>query len=207
MKYYKAKEVKKIFGITNMTLYNWKNNGTIGHIKINRNHYLYDISDLLKKIEANNGEDEPVFKTAIYARVSNTKQKNDLIKQEKLLREYAVVNGNKIDYVFTDIASGMNENRKDFNKMLKLVFDGSINKIIISYKDRLTRFGFNYFEYIFSLFDVEIEVVNLTKEEDFQTELTEDLISIIHHFSMKMYSNRRKKLKQIQKDILNFDND
>ncbi len=65
-------------------------------------------------------------------------------------------------------------------------------------KKQLRKY-YNYFEYIFKMFGTEIEVVNLTKEEDFQTELTQDLISIIHHFSMKMYSNRRKELNALKK--------
>ena len=68
-------------------------------------------------------------------------------------------------------------------------------------KDRLTRFSFDYFDYIFNLFGTKIEVVNLTKEEDFQQELTQDFISIIHHFSTKLYSNRRKQLKQLKNEL------
>jgi len=97
------------------------------------------------------------------------------------------------------ICSSHEEARKEFNDLLKLVFEYKINKIFISYKDRLTRFGYNYFETIFTYFGTKIEIVNLTKEEDFQTELTQDLISIIHHFSMKMYSNRRKELSKLTK--------
>ena len=73
----------------------------------------------------------------------------------------------------------------------------------ISYKDRLTRFGFDYFKHIFEEFGTKIVVLDELEEtnSDFQTELTNDLISIIHHFSMKLYSNRRKKLKEIEKLI------
>ena len=101
----------------------------------------------------------------------------------------------------------MNENRKDLNELIKLVIDNKVNKVFISYKDRLTRFGYNYFEYIFKMFGTEIEVVNLTKEEDFQTELTQDLISIIHHFSMKMYSNRIKELNALKKVLQHQENE
>ena len=137
----------------------------------------------------------------IYCRVSNTKQKDDLDRQEKLLKEYAVSNGYKVDYIFKDIASGMNEDRPKFNDLMSMVFNNQINKVFISYKDRLTRFGYPYFENIFNKFGTKIEVVNLTKEEDFQEELTQDLISIIHHFSMKMYSNRRKQLNELKKQL------
>ena len=137
----------------------------------------------------------------IYCRVSNTKQKQDLEKQEQLLREYCVKNGTKPDLVLSDIGSGMKEDRKNFQRLITLVKEGNVDTVYISYKDRLTRFGFDYFDYIFNLFDTKIEVVNLTKEEDFQQELTQDFISIIHYFSMKLYSNRRKQLKQLKNEL------
>lgn len=107
--------------------------------------------------------------------------------------------------IYDDVASGMNENRKSFNKLIDAVISGKIENIYISYKDRLTRFGYQYFETLFEKFGTKIIVINSTTEEDFQSELTQDLISIIHHFSMKMYSNRRKILKELQKNLENSD--
>lgn len=186
----KSKEFKKILGLSNQALYERRKKGSL-KFKIVNNVYFYWLEE--------NIETDTTRQNAIYCRVSNTKQKDDLDKQEKFLKEYAISNGFKIDYIFKDIASGMNESRKDLNELIKLVVENKINKVYISYKDRLTRFGYSYFEHIFKLFGTEIEVVNLTKEEDFQTELTQDLISIIHHFSMKMYSNRRKELNALKK--------
>lgn len=142
-------------------------------------------------------------KHVIYCRVSNTKQKEDLSRQENVLREYCIKRGIKPDYVYTDIASGMNEHRQGLNNLIADVKKGDIDTVYISYKDRLTRFGFGYFEYLFSLYGTKIEVVNLTKEEDFQQELTQDFISILHHFSKKLYSNRRKELKNLKKLLEN----
>ena len=85
--------------------------------------------------------------------------------------------------------------------IITLVKECKVDTVYISYKDRFTRFGFGYFDYIFNLFGTKIEVVNLTKEEDFQQELTQDFISIIHYFSMKLYSNRRKQLKQLKNEL------
>ena len=186
----KSKEFKKILGLSNQALYERRKKGSL-KFKIINNVYFYWLEE--------NIETDTTRQNVIYCRVSNTKQRDDLDKQETILKEYAVSNGYKIDYIFKDIASGMNENRKDLNELIKLVVENKVNKVFISYKDRLTRFGYNYFEYIFKMFGTEIEVVNLTKEEDFQTELTQDLISIIHHFSMKMYSNRRKELNDLKK--------
>ena len=137
----------------------------------------------------------------IYCRVSNTKQQDDLKRQETILREYCVSNGIIPDKVISDIASGMNENRKGLQELIGLVKDGKVKTVYVSYKDRLTRFGFDYFVYLFNLFGTEIKVVNLTSEEDFQQELTQDFISILHHFSMKLYSNRRKELKKLKSEM------
>lgn len=84
---------------------------------------------------------------------------------------------------------------------MDLVLEGEVDTIYVSYKDRFTRFGFGYLESICSKLGTKIVVVNSTSEEDFQTELTQDLISIIHHFSMKMYSNRRKEIKELEKSL------
>ena len=194
----KSKEFKKILGLSNQALYERRKKGSL-KFKIINNVYFYWLEE--------NIETDTTRQNVIYCRVSNTKQRDDLDKQETILKEYAVSNGYKIDYIFKDIASGMNENRKDLNELIKLVIDNKVNKVFISYKDRLTRFGYNYFEYIFKMFGTEIEVVNLTKEEDFQTELTQDLISIIHHFSMKMYSNRRKELNALKKVLQHQENE
>lgn len=193
----RSKELKKVLGLSNQALYERRKKGQL-KFKIVNNIYFYWLEDRL--------ETDTSRYNIIYCRVSNTKQKNDLDKQKQFLKEYAISNGYKVDYIFKDIASGMNESRNDLNKLIKLVINNKVNKIFISYKDRLTRFGYNYFEYIFKMFGTEIEVVNLTKEEDFQTELTQDLISIIHHFSMKMYSNRRKELNNLKR-ILKKEND
>lgn len=186
----KSKEFKKILGLSNQALYERRKKGQLKFKKVNEVYFYW--------LEENIETDANRY-NIIYCRVSNTKQKDDLDKQEQVLKEYAISNGYKVNYIFKDIASGMNESRKDLNELIKLVVENKVNKVFISYKDRLTRFGYNYFEYIFKMFGTEIEVVNLTKEEDFQTELTQDLISIIHHFSMKMYSNRRKELNDLKK--------
>lgn len=101
------------------------------------------------------------------------------------------------------MASGLNEERKGLNELMNLVFDRKICKVMVTYKDRLTRFGFDYFKSIFGKFGVEIEVLDENPEtnKDVENELTRDLISIIHHYSMKIYSTRRKKLKKIKEII------
>ena len=196
MRLVSAKEAKEYFHITGATLYQWKEKGKINAKQLSTKKILYDIDSF--------EEFQPKIKqNVIYARVSNTKQADDLSKQIEIVKSYAISNGVKIDKVYKDIASGMNENRKELNSMLREIFAGNIDKVFVSYKDRLTRFGFDYFKNIFSEFGVEIVVIDELEEtnSDFQKELSNDLISIIHNFSMKLYSNKRKKLKEIEKLI------
>ena len=95
----------------------------------------------------------------------------------------------------------MNESRKQFNKLLEKVKGCQIKKIVISNKDRLTRFGFGYIETFCSMFNTKIEVVNLDSEKSFQEELSEDLIAIIHYFSMRFYGKRKSKLNEFEKSL------
>ena len=193
-----AKQVKELYHITGQTLYNWRENNHIEYKKLPSGRYMY--SELVPTNK------ESKRQNVIYSRVSNTKQKDDLVKQQRILREYMTSNGFIVDKIYSDIASGMNSDRNDFNNMISDCFDGKIDKIFITYKDRFIRFGFDYFVNILKKLDVEIVVINATTEEDFQPELTNDLISIIHHFSMKLYSNRRKELKELETKLKN-DND
>lgn len=197
MNFVSAKEAKEILKINPTTLKVWKDTGKIDTKKLSSKKILYDVDSVLGNDISNNKLN------VIYARVSNTKQQNDLYTQIETIKNYCLSQGIKIDKIYQDIASGMNENRKDFNILINDVISCKINKVYISFKDRLTRFGFDYLKNIFSKYNTEIIILDDFEEtnKSFQDELTNDLISIIHHFSMKLYSNRRKKLKEIEKII------
>ena len=190
-----SKQFREKYGISVATLWRRANIANTVKTKV-----LYGTKYYLDE-EASSCKEEEERINVIYCRVSNTKQKQDLEKQEQLLREYCVKNGTKPDLVLSDIGSGMKEDRKNFQRLITLVKEGKVDTVYISYKDRLTRFGFDYFDYIFNLFDTKIEVVNLTKEENFQQELTQDFISIIHYFSTKLRSNKCKQLKQLKNEL------
>ena len=196
MRYLKSCEICSELKISPATLKIWKDKNKIRYKKLSDRKYLYDIDSILNQSKSD--------EIAIYGRVSTTNQKEDLNRQIELLKTYCLSKGIKPTYVLSDIASGLNENRMGLNELLKLVFDKKISKVYITYKDRLSRFGFDYFKNIFSSFGVEIEILdeNPDTNTSVEKELTEDLISIIHHYSMKIYSSRRKKLQKI-KDILN----
>ena len=199
--YYTNEEIKNLLQVTTQTLMNWRKAGKLKYIKVSKKVILYpkkDIDILLNKPVSDKQERVNVM----YCRVSNTKQKDDLEKQKQILLDYCNSNGIIINKIYEEIASGMNEDRSELNKLIDDVIDYKIDTVYITYKDRLTRFGFRYFENLFDKYNTQIVVLNNNiNQENFEQELTEDLISIIHHFSMKMYSIRRKQLKKIQKEI------
>ena len=199
MRYVSSKEAKCILQINATTLKSWKDKGIISFKKLSDKKYLYDVDSILNKKE------DIKRKHVIYGRVSNTKQSNDLNTQIEMIKSYCISHGILVNEIYKDIASGMNENRKDFNLLLDEVLNGNIDTVYISFKDRLTRFGFDYLKNIFAKYNTKIFVIDDHEETNktFQDELTEDLISIIHHFSMKLYSNRRKKFKDIENILEN----
>ena len=195
MRYVSAGEAKRILHINPTTLKTWKDTGIIKYKKLTSKKFLYDIDSVENK------ENDQTRYNAIYARVSNTKQFEDLNQQIELVKNFCTSRGIVIDNIYKDIASGMNEDRKGFNNLIDDVIDGKINKVYVTFKDRLTRFGFDYFRRLFEKFGTEIVIIDTNEESNqtFQNELCNDLISIIHRFSMKLYSNRRKKFKEIEK--------
>lgn len=201
-----SKEVANLCGVTIHTVCMWRKEGRLPFMKINDRVILHKIEDVEKLLNKKifSEENAKKRKNIIYARVSTSKQKDDLKKQIQILNDFCNSNGIIIDEIFAEIASGMNEDREEFNKIIDLVINKEIDKIYITFEDRLTRFGFKYFENLFDKFDTQIVVLNnKINNESFEEELSNDLISIIHYFSMKMYSNRRKKLKEASKLIEN----
>jgi len=202
-KYLTKDEVMDMFKITYQTLHRWRQEGKIPYVRVSSRKIVYREEDIKKLLNEKIPEEYKKEKmNVLYCRVSSNKQKEDLKKQEQLLRDFCNANGNTIDLCLSEVASGMNENRKEFNKLIDLVIDNQVENVFITFKDRLTRFGFDYFKNLFQKYDCKIVILNNPVNEDnFDNELTEDLIAIIHHFSMEMYSNRRNKLKDIEKSL------
>jgi len=211
--YYTSKEVENILRVSPYVLSKLRLSGKIPYIRLGKKTILYRKSEIDSIFKNGNEQGISSFDineeslnsnrekklNIIYCRVSNNSQKDDLTKQKQLLLDYCNSNGIIVDKIFSEIASGMNEDRKKFNEILDLVIQNKIEKIFVTYKDKLTIFGFKYFENLCRKFNTEIIVINnQINEENFEKELANDLISIIHHFSMKLSSNRRKQFNKIQ---------
>lgn len=200
----KAKEVLKLLQITRVTLWSYVKSGKIHGTKIN-NRYIYNDDDVYALIGIKKDRKNKI--NISYSRVSTQSQKDQLKDQTKRIYESCITRNVKIDEQIEDIKSGMNGERKGFNKLLQKVIQGDVELIIIENKDRLIRFGFDVLETIFRYFGTKILVLNdALDNKSYEQELTEDLISIIHYFTMKSYSHRRK-LNKMRKILEETDNE
>ena len=186
-------EIRKILNISSQHLYELKKHGKIKVKQISDRKYLYLLPETFNTNRKN----------VLYARVSTTKQKKDLDNQIEVLKSFMLSKGHIIteDVIYKDIASGMNENRNGLQSLINDVKCGNVETIYITHKDRLTRFGFGYIEFICKLYQTNIVVLDDSENKTFEDELTQDLISIIHHFSMKMYGKRRNTLKKCKEEL------
>ncbi len=191
----KPKDFAEKIGVTVKTLQNWDNDGTLKAQRTPTNRRYYTEEQYLDYIGQGKSSQR---KVVAYARVSNAGQKDDLANQVEFLRNYANGKGIILDEVITDIGSGLNYKRKKWNQLLDSIMSNEIDTVYITYKDRFIRFGYDWFEKLAHKFNTQIVVLNnpdLSPTE----ELTEDLVSIIHVFSCRIYGLRKYK-KKIEND-------
>lgn len=203
-KLYTPREASKILGVTVTTLQTWDNQGKIKAVRTATNRRMFP----LEEIQKITGEYKPVnsdnSKYAIYARVSSHEQKakGDLQRQIDFLLENIPTKNKEDILVFSDVGSGLNDKRKGLLKLMAQASKGEITHLYIRYKDRLTRFGFNYLEMYMSSHGVKIVILDdTTPEKSIQQELIEDLIAIMTSFSGKMHGLRSKKNKILKEKM------
>lgn len=195
----KAKEVRSILGITQQTLYNWTKEGKIKFQKISDHLNVYDDNSVYALI--GNKQNKKNRKIISYSRVSTQNQKEQLKEQIQRIYDSCISRGIKLDEQLEDIKSGMSEDRPGFQELIQMVVKNEVELVVVENKDRLIRFGYSTIESIFKYFGTNILVLNDTIEnKTYEQELTEDLISIIHYFTRKSYSHRRK-LNKLIKDL------
>ncbi|MGL4998913.1 MAG: IS607 family transposase [Cetobacterium sp.] len=196
-KYIKPKYASELLGVSVKTLQRWDNDGVLKAFRspTDRRYYteeqIFDFKGVPGKQKRKN---------VVYSRVSTTNQKDDLINQNNFLLSYCASKGVIIDELISDLGSGLNYNRKKWNELLDRCFNGEIDTIYISHKDRFIRFGFEWFESFVNRFGTKIVVVNnevLSPNE----EIVQDIVSILHVFSCRIYGLRKYK-KVIKDEIL-----
>jgi predicted site-specific integrase-resolvase len=191
----KVKQLLEFTGISREHLSRLVKQGKIRTTKLPNGYYDYKDDDVYSYA----GKTRQKL-NIIYARVSTGKQKNDLVNQLENLEKFCAAQGFTIHRSYFDIASGIDfEKRKYFFEMLDLIIDRQVNRLFITYKDRLSRVGFGLFKHLFNKFGTEIIVINETGNEKLDSEeIFNEIISLIHCFSMKHYSKRRlKKIAEV----------
>lgn len=190
-KLYTLKEAKKLLGVTTRTIQRWDAEGKIRVVRTIGGRRRIPESEIKRIL--NIAEERVIVG---YARVSSASQRDDLERQLQLIKDYANKKGYGDIQILADIGSGLNENRKNFLKLLEMVSEKKVSKVIITYEDRLTRFGFKTLSRLFSSFGSDIEVVN-HKERTPQQELVEDLIAIVSRFVVRLYGKKSHKYKEV----------
>ena len=190
-----AKEVLRVLQITRPTLTKYVKEGKLKVTIKGNGRYDYDADSVYKMLNK-----DIERKTYLYARVSTSKQKKALENQVQLLKNFCFQNGYVINGIFQDIANGISfDKRKQFFELLDDILAGKVNRVIITYKDRLSRVGFELFVYLFRKYGCEIIVISEVGSEKLDSqEIFEEIISLLHCYSMKLYSSRKaKKIKEI----------
>jgi len=198
MKYLSSKTVTQMLGVTAQTLRNWDKEGKLKPSYVKSNGYrYYSEESILSYTQERKTKKE--LKVIGYARVSSKKQSDDLDRQVNNLNTY--ISNQYSDYeIITDIGSGINYNKPGLHKLIELINQKKVDKIIVLYKDRLLRYGFELIEYFAKLNNVEIEVID-KKDKAEETELVEDLVQIITVFSCKLQGRRKANTKKLLKEV------
>lgn len=189
-------KIKKKYDITSNTLRTWGESGKIRFIRIRdgKGKRLYNVEDVEKIL--GNSKQSVARKVVCYARVSSDHQKEDLDRQIELLhKSYPEAQ------IIHDIGSGLNYERKGFETLLEQIHTGTVKQVVVTYKDRVCRFGFELFEWILKKSNTELLVLNPSSEDKSgPQELADDLLSITTFFVARNNGLRSAKFRKQRKE-------
>jgi putative resolvase len=186
-------EAAKLKGVSISTLRRWEAEGKLVPERTESGHRRYDITKLL-------GVKPELSYTIGYARVSSHDQKEDLARQKQIIELFCATNGWQFETI-EDLGSGMNYNKKGLKRLIKLIVDAKVERLVLTHKDRLLRFGA---ELVFSLcehFGTEVVIINRTEDASFEEDLASDVLEIITVFSARLYGSRSDKNRKIVEEL------
>lgn len=197
-KYYSINEFSKILGVSAQTLRNWDKNGKLHPHHTSSNGYRYYSHEQLNQVM----NIKPNLDRIVigYCRVSSNKQKDDLERQIENMKLYLTSQGKPFE-IISDIGSGINYKKKGLKELIRRISQNKVEKVVVLYEDRLLRFGFELVEYIASLYNCDIEIIDNTEKPE-QQELVEDLAQIITVFSCKLQGKRANKAREFVKELI-----
>lgn len=190
-------EASEFLGVSISTLRRWEYENRLVPEKTAGGHRRYDKDKLIRFMNKKEGNRI----TIAYARVSSSDQKEDLERQKKAVSDYCCARGYQFKLI-SDLGSGLNYTKKGLSELIELVCSNEVERIVVNYKDRLIRFGYELIEQVCMHHDVVIEVINQTEDKTYEQELVEDMLSIVTVFSSRLYGSRSHKNKKIKDSIL-----
>ncbi|RKU17400.1 IS607 family transposase [Candidatus Poribacteria bacterium] len=196
-RFVKIGEAAKLLSVSVQALRNWEMEGKImpSH-RTPGGQRMYDLAELL-------GVNDLSAPTIAYARVSSSDQKEDLERQHAVLEAFCNKNGWRTE-IIRDLGSGMNYNKKGLLRLLELIVQGQMSRLVITHKDRLLRFGGEIIFRICELKGIEVVIINKGDQPSFEEELTQDVMEIMTVFCAKLYGRRSHKSKKLAEEIENI---
>jgi len=192
-RYLSTREFAELLGVSRVTVIKWIKSGKITAYGVHGKWRIpySEVERLLKGVQR-------VRRVAIYARISSNTQRDDLERQVDALKLWVYKNLPNAEYVIvTDIASGLNEDRRGLRKLIEMAKRREIQAIVVAYRDRLTRFGFEYLKTLFNTLGVDVYVAFQEEPKDYVQELVEDFMEIVTSFASRIYGKRSKRYKEV----------
>jgi putative resolvase len=190
LEFVNMKDAEKILGLSKSTLRTYEKEGKIETIRTETGWRKFNVKKYL--LDNNIEVKEEVKKNIIYCRVSSYDRKEDLARQVEFLQ-----NKYPLYEVITDIGSGINFKRKGLKKIIKMAIASELNEVVITYKDRLCRIGYELIEFLLKDYSNAKIIIENTEEKNINEEITQDLIEIITVYSSKLHGRRSNKIPEI----------
>jgi len=185
----------KRVGVSVKTLQKWDRIGVLPAKRTITNRRYYTDEDLAAALRLPRVQKER--RTVAYCRVSSQAQKPDLVNQQKVLEEFCKQGKIEVDEWIMEVGGGLNFKRKRFLSLVDAILEGQVERVVLAHQDRLARFGYHVLVHLCQSHQCELLVMN-TEELSPEQELVQDLITITHCFSSRLYGlrNYRKALKK-----------
>jgi excisionase family DNA binding protein len=192
-RYLSTREFAKLLGVSRATVVKWIRSGRIAAYSVHGRWRIpySEVERVLRGVQR-------VERVAIYARVSSNTQRDDLERQVESLKLWVSKNLPNAEYVVvTDVASGLNEDRRGLRELIEMSKRREVQAVVVAYRDRLTRFGFEYLKVLFNTLGVDVYVAFQGEPKDYVQELVEDFVEIATSFASRIYGKRSKRYKEV----------
>jgi excisionase family DNA binding protein len=192
-RYLSTREFAKLLGVSRVTVIKWIKRGRIAAYSVHGRWRIpySEVERVLRGVQR-------VRRVAIYARVSSNTQRNDLEGQVESLKLWVSKNLPGAEcIIITDIASGLNEDRRGLRELIEMAKRKEVQAVVVAYRDRLTRFGFEYLKALLNTLGVDVYVAFQEEPKDYAQELVEDFVEIVTSFASRIYGRRSKRYRKV----------